>query len=233
MAKKKKAKVTKGKTSDKVTFVETPFDANLKVALSQDEIMVQAEIMARLQQEIAAKEVEAKSVAARYKSEIDGLFNNQNSCAGLIRDKFRFQTVRCMRRMDWETGMVTETRTDTNEVIEKRTMTVSESQMQMKLEDEKKAEKDKAEKKEEQPESTATGEPTPPKEPITEDEITAAIEHIKDTGRANTSGLMRKMKINANRAADIMNILEERAIVGPPKKDGEPRDILVDLENRE
>lgn len=101
----------------KVTFVETPFDANLKVALTPSEVMEEAEKMARLQMEIKAKEDEAASVSKRYKSEIEGLICQQDSCAGLVRDKFRFKTVRCTRRMDWESGMVTETRMDTSEVI--------------------------------------------------------------------------------------------------------------------
>ena len=123
------------KVKEKVTFLETPYDANLKVALTPDEVMAEAEKMARLQMEIAAKEDEAASVSKRYKSEIEGLICQQDTCAGLVRDKFRFKTVRCLKRLDWATGLVTETRTDTCTVIEKREMTVAETQMQMSLEE--------------------------------------------------------------------------------------------------
>ncbi|MFP6901955.1 MAG: DNA translocase FtsK [Opitutales bacterium] len=49
-----------------------------------------------------------------------------------------------------------------------------------------------------------------------EDSLTVkAIEIIHTTGRASTSNLQRKLKIGYNRAARIMDELEERGIVGP------------------
>jgi len=226
--KNKKAKESAEKQPEKVTFVETPYDAQLKVALTSGEIMAEAEKMARLQQDIAAKEDEAASVNKRYKSEVEGLICSQDICAGLIRDKFRFQTVRCMRRMDWETGMVTETRTDTAELLNNRTMTVAETQMQLTLNEEKKAK----EPVEQVNGETPVTQPTPSLEPITEEEINTAVEIIKAIGRANSATLMRKMKINAARASSLLDVLEHRGIVGAPKDDGEPREILIDLSKK-
>jgi S-DNA-T family DNA segregation ATPase FtsK/SpoIIIE len=56
-----------------------------------------------------------------------------------------------------------------------------------------------------------------------------AIEVLKNTKRASTSMLQRRLRIGYNRAARIMEILEERGLVGPDNG-SQPREILVDLE---
>lgn len=58
--------------------------------------------------------------------------------------------------------------------------------------------------------------------------IRKAIEIIRSTKRASTSNLQRKLSIGYNRAARIMDELEERGIVGPDLP-GQGRDILIDL----
>jgi S-DNA-T family DNA segregation ATPase FtsK/SpoIIIE len=62
-----------------------------------------------------------------------------------------------------------------------------------------------------------------------EELITQAIEIIRETRRASTSLLQRRLRIGYTRAARIMDILEERGIVGPPRG-ADPREILVDLD---
>lgn len=57
-----------------------------------------------------------------------------------------------------------------------------------------------------------------------------AIEVLKTTKRASTSMLQRKLKIGYNRAARIMESLEDRGIVGP-ENGASPREILVDLDD--
>jgi hypothetical protein len=52
-----------------------------------------------------------------------------------------------------------------------------------------------------------------------------AIEIIKATKRASTSGLQRRLKIGYNRAAGLMDLLELRGVVGPATDAG-PREIL-------
>ena len=49
---------------------------------------------------------------------------------------------------------------------------------------------------------------------------------ILETGRAATSVLQRKLGIGYNDAAHLMDILEKRGVIGPPRGPG-PRDILV------
>ncbi|MGA0334457.1 MAG: DNA translocase FtsK, partial [Kiritimatiellia bacterium] len=63
-----------------------------------------------------------------------------------------------------------------------------------------------------------------------EDElVTQAIEVIRQTRRASTSSLQRRLRIGYNRAARLMDQLEEQGIIGPPQG-SEPREILIDLE---
>ncbi len=55
-----------------------------------------------------------------------------------------------------------------------------------------------------------------------------AVEIIRTTKRASTSNLQRKLSIGYNRAARIMDELEERGVVGPDLP-GQGREILMDL----
>jgi S-DNA-T family DNA segregation ATPase FtsK/SpoIIIE len=56
-----------------------------------------------------------------------------------------------------------------------------------------------------------------------------AVDVLKSTRRASTSMLQRRLRIGYNRAARIMEIMEEKGIVGP-ENGSNPREILVDLD---
>ena len=56
-----------------------------------------------------------------------------------------------------------------------------------------------------------------------------AIAVIKRTRRASTSSLQRALGIGYGRAARILDMLEERGVVGPPRG-AMPREILIDLD---
>jgi S-DNA-T family DNA segregation ATPase FtsK/SpoIIIE len=56
-----------------------------------------------------------------------------------------------------------------------------------------------------------------------------ALEVLKSTRRASTSMLQRRLRIGYNRAARIMEIMEEKGIVGP-ENGSSPREILGDLD---
>ena len=58
--------------------------------------------------------------------------------------------------------------------------------------------------------------------------VRKAIEVIRTTKRASTSNLQRKLSIGYNRAARIMDDLEDRGLVGPDIP-GQGREILLDL----
>ena len=57
-----------------------------------------------------------------------------------------------------------------------------------------------------------------------------ALEVLKSSRRASTSMLQRRLRIGYNRAARVMEMMEEKGIVGP-ENGSSPRDILVDLDN--
>jgi S-DNA-T family DNA segregation ATPase FtsK/SpoIIIE len=63
-----------------------------------------------------------------------------------------------------------------------------------------------------------------------EDLYNQALEVLKSSKRASTSMLQRRLRIGYNRAARIMEIMEEKGIVGP-ENGSSPRDILVDLDS--
>jgi S-DNA-T family DNA segregation ATPase FtsK/SpoIIIE len=56
-----------------------------------------------------------------------------------------------------------------------------------------------------------------------------AIDVLKSTRRASTSMLQRRLRIGYNRAARIMEIMEEKGIVGP-ENGSSPREILGDID---
>jgi DNA segregation ATPase FtsK/SpoIIIE, S-DNA-T family len=62
-----------------------------------------------------------------------------------------------------------------------------------------------------------------------EDLYQQALDVLKSTRRASTSMLQRRLRIGYNRAARIMEIMEEKGIVGP-ENGSSPREILVDLD---
>ena len=62
-----------------------------------------------------------------------------------------------------------------------------------------------------------------------EELLQQATDIIRETQRASTSSLQRRLRIGYTRAARVMDIMEERGIVGPPRG-SEPREILIDLD---
>ena len=70
----------------------------------------------------------------------------------------------------------------------------------------------------------------PEMDSVEDDEILEqAIEVIRQTKRASTSSLQRRLRIGYTRAARVMDLLEERGMIGPPDGAG-PREILIDLD---
>ena len=62
-----------------------------------------------------------------------------------------------------------------------------------------------------------------------EEIIQQAIEVIRQTRRASTSSIQRRLRIGYTRAARLIDILEEKGMVGPPRG-SEAREILFDLD---
>ncbi len=64
-----------------------------------------------------------------------------------------------------------------------------------------------------------------------EELVEQCIEVIRQSNRASVSVLQRRLRIGYTRAARIMDLLEERGVVGP-NKGAEPREILIDLDGQ-
>ena len=58
------------------------------------------------------------------------------------------------------------------------------------------------------------------------------LQFVIETGKASASLLQRRFKLGYNRAARIIDLLEERGIVGP-QNGSKPREVLVKLSNEE
>ena len=52
------------------------------------------------------------------------------------------------------------------------------------------------------------------------------------TGKASASLLQRKFRLGYNRAARVIDLLEERGIIGP-NNGSKPREVLVKLDDHE
>jgi DNA segregation ATPase FtsK/SpoIIIE, S-DNA-T family len=63
-----------------------------------------------------------------------------------------------------------------------------------------------------------------------EDLFNQALDVIKSTKRASTSMIQRRLRIGYNRAARIMDLMEDKGIVGP-ENGSSPREILKDLDS--
>jgi len=59
-----------------------------------------------------------------------------------------------------------------------------------------------------------------------------ALDVLRSTKRASTSMIQRRLRIGYNRAARIMDIMEDKGIVGP-ENGSSPREIMVDLDTYE
>ena len=58
------------------------------------------------------------------------------------------------------------------------------------------------------------------------------VEFVITSGKASASLLQRRFKLGYNRAARIVDLLEERGIIGP-QNGSKPREVLVKLESND
>jgi S-DNA-T family DNA segregation ATPase FtsK/SpoIIIE len=74
-----------------------------------------------------------------------------------------------------------------------------------------------------------------PEDEVTDEEedlVDKCLEIIRQEKKASTSMLQRRLRLGYTRAARVVDILEQRGILGP--KDGaKDREILVDLDGLE
>lgn len=196
----------------------------LRVALTDAEKMEAGHQIADLQQRGAELTGDMKSEVKRMKADIDSVTAQMLSHGERLRTGYELRSVDCELIMDYDRGTVTEIRKDTGEIVNTRGLYPSE-QTQV-LPGEVGA---AASSPNERGAQTQEPAPATPKEEIEESVIEEAIEIIKETQMAKTSILQRRLRIGSQKAFDLMDILEERGIVGPSQGDN-PREILIPID---
>ena len=119
MAKKKAAK-------KKSRISEQTVKTHLKCKLSVEEVAEASENTARLVQEKAVQEADKKSAMAGFKARIDAAEAGIVSESNKVRDKYEYRDVECTVTRDYEKKTIKKVRSDTEETIEDRKMTLGE-----------------------------------------------------------------------------------------------------------
>lgn len=108
---------------------EEPFERDLRVILTTDQVAERADRLAHLMKQRDSKVELAKAAMSHAKSEIAELDATSRRLGAEVRDKACYMPTRCVRTFDYRTGRVTETRSDTGEIIDERAMTPEERQL--------------------------------------------------------------------------------------------------------
>jgi len=183
-----------------------------KCELTQEELLKYGEEQADAQTRLLDLESELKQYKEEHKGRVANAEGTIHRCMSLIRSKYQHRDTVCERVFDYDNGTITVTKKDTGEVVEEREMNKDEQQMGLDIEEEKTNGKTDVE---------AGGGDVP------DEFIKEAMHLIHASQRASTSGLQRGLKIGYTRAARIMDVLEEKGFIGPPRG-SEPREILVE-----
>ena len=59
------------------------------------------------------------------------------------------------------------------------------------------------------------------------------VEYVTHQENISTSKLQRQFNIGYNRAAKVIDLLEERGIIGPSTGSSKPRQVLVSIKDKE
>lgn len=217
----------------------------LRVDLSDAERLEMGDKLADLYQQATGLEGELAQAKKQIQGKIEAAKNAIESTSNLLRAGYEIRAVPVETVRDFDLQTVVKRRKDTGAVIEKRAMREDELQTEAGLFPELHQEPDPDEKaavdERAADEAAAEAEETagqdetrnetvkdPPPFDVGEQEIQKAVEVLKETRRASVSGFQRRLNISFIRAAQIMEALEARGIVGPAKSGGGTRDIVED-----
>jgi hypothetical protein len=117
--------------ADKPANKVEPFETVLRCKLTGEEMIARGTEMAESSAEVATLEDTLSSVKKEYQAKIDAKQARINELSGTIMSKLESRVIKCERTFLYGIGKVTETRTDTNEVINTREMRDDERQMEM------------------------------------------------------------------------------------------------------
>ena len=68
---------------------------------------------------------------------------------------------------------------------------------------------------------------------LAEESLADGLELIRQTGKASTSMMQRRLRIGYPRAARLMDELEDFGVVGPSTGGGRDREILIDFSSED
>ena len=201
----------------------------LRCQLTDEEKLAAADSMADSIGEVGRLEEDISAIKSQFKADIEAADSQTKKQASRLREGFEMRMTEIETVLDFDRMTSCETRKDTQEVIQDRDMKEDECQRKLELQYPDDYPKDEdGEKDGQSDEDDGPSQPTKADEP-TEEEINAAIDMIKSTGRASVGSLQRRLLIGYTRADRLMNALEEKKIVGPPRG-SDPREILIDID---
>ena len=191
---------------------------------------------------IERTKAEKSAAAQEFRETLADLNVDEKRLRTAVRSKTVQRMVECVCVYDYDAGKVITTRSDTGAVVSEREMTDEERQVPLVIPSEPQPVEvvyDEGPKLLALPSAVEVSGPQAGVSAagatlivqVDEETISQALAVLRDTKRASTSTLQRRMRVGFMAACDIMQALQDRGIVGPLPDDGmSPREILVDLD---
>jgi len=208
----------------------------LRVKLTDAEKIKAGDYVADAIARIQGYEADLASLKKQFQGQIEGAKAEIASRSETIRNGYEIRPVECVRALDFDLGKVQEFRTDTNDMIDSRRMSDDERVQELRLFPYMAAMNgaqagDTGDGEPGQGEGAGSAPGMPDGDPgPSEDDFAKTIDILKDTKRASTTTIQRRLQVGFTTATRIMDALEAKGIVGPADGTGAPREILVDLE---
>jgi hypothetical protein len=103
----------------------------LAVLLTEEELRIKADELAHVWLDMAKVEEEKKAVNSRYKSQLDELMQKASGLSDEVAERRAYRPVVCEWRPEYVSQQMFCIRTDAEEIVEKRTMTKDELQLEL------------------------------------------------------------------------------------------------------
>lgn len=237
---------TEDKEGDDPRVVRKEIGKILPVKLTDKELLAAGREAADSQEELRDVEGQAKAASDEYKGKMKAITGRIVRLASLVRAGYEHREVACEQVFDYEAGTLKVTRLDTREIVERRPLRSDERQMVLAVDEDariaaeiQKEQQEKLEQAQEPPapEGEEEGDPPPGKDytvppksrangPITDEELQAAVEVIRESGRAATSVIQRRLKMGFMRATAIISEMEQQGFIGMSNGTA-PREIII------
>lgn len=107
---------------------------NLPVLLTDEELLRRGKRIAAIEEDIGRVEYTLTSAKGQHKAEVTRLEGERAQLSRDIRNGYEHRSVEVEVRHDYRAATVVTSRTDTGEVIDTRTMTIEERQVELELE---------------------------------------------------------------------------------------------------